>query len=184
MFEIFPTALRETVKIHGMTPVKIVLSTLIIGCCFGIVHELITVQLGVEDDTIGLPKTIESQSSILLALTRGFITSWWVALPIGALIAGFNYFGEKPSLEYRDIMLLVLKLAVIMFGIALFVGISAYLLADFSITHSVPRLPEHTDSEEDIKFSAKAWALTSYYLSGTIGSLIVCNILSMRRYEK
>lgn len=167
-----------------MTTLKIILSAFIAAISYGIIHDMITAHLCVEYFTIGHPKIIESESPVLLALTWGFIATWWVALPMGLLIAGFNQFGKKPSLEYREVLKLIMKLVLIMFGIALLAGIVGYALTEFDIINLVPRLAEQMDSTKYSRFLSAGWAHTSSYISGVIGTLIVCRIIYKRRNER
>lgn len=167
-----------------MTALKIIVSTLIAVMSYGIIHDMITAHLCVDYFTIGHPKIIESESPMLLALTWGIIATWWVALPMGLLIAGFNQLGKKPSMEYRKVMMMLLKLILIMFGIALFAGLVGYVLTELNIIYLLPRLAEQMDSTKYIKFLAAGWAHTSSYLSGVIGTIIVCRIIFKRRKER
>jgi hypothetical protein len=164
-----------------MTFVKIVLSTLFAAISYGIIHDMITAHFCVEYFTIGHPKIIESESPVLLALLWGVIATWWVALPMGIFIAGFSQFGKKPYLEFQDIMSLILKLLLIMFGIALIAGIVGYVLTDLEIIYLTPSFAELMDSSKHSKFLAAGWAHTSSYLSGIIGTIFVCIIISKKR---
>ncbi|WP_139230367.1 hypothetical protein [Lishizhenia tianjinensis] len=160
---------------------KIILCTLLAAIIYGIIHDMITAHLCVEYFTIGHPKIIESKSPVLLALLWGVIATWWVALPMGILVAGFSQFGKKPNLEFRDVMRLILKLLLIMFGIALIAGIVGYVLTYLKIIHLVPRLSELMDSSKHSKFLAAGWAHTSSYLSGIIGTIFLCIIVTRKR---
>jgi hypothetical protein len=164
-----------------MTFVKIVLSTLFAAISYGIIHDMITAHFCVEYFTIGHPKIIESESPVLLALLWGMIATWWVALPMGILIAGFSQFGKNPYLEFQDIMSLILKLLLIMFGIALIAGIVGYVLTDLEMIYLTPSFAELMDSSKHSKFLAAGWAHTSSYLSGIIGTIFVCIIISKKR---
>lgn len=167
-----------------MTTVKIIISTLIVAISYGIIHDMITAHLCVEYFTIGHPKIIESESPVLLALIWGIIATWWVGLPMGLLIAGFSQLGKKPKLEYREVMKLIIRLILMMFGIALFAGVVGYFLTELNVIHLVSRLAEQMDSTNHSKFLATGWAHTSSYLSGIIGTFIVCRIIYKRRKER
>ncbi len=170
-----------TIVTIKMTTLKIILSTLILAVSYGIVHDLVTAHLCVEYFTIGHPVIIESESPVLLALTWGVIATWWVALPMGLLVAGFSQFGKRPTLEFREVIKLILKLLFIMFGIALIAGIVGYILTELDIIYLVPRLAEKMDSSKYSKFLAAGWAHTSSYLSGIIGTIFVCIIIKKKR---
>jgi hypothetical protein len=167
-----------------MTSLKIIISVFCMAISYGIIHDMITAHLCVEYFTIGHPRIIKSESPILLALTWGFIATWWVALPMGLLIAGFNQFGKKPSLEYAEVLHLILKLILIMFGIALLSGIVGYVLTELNIIKLIPRLAEQMDSTKHSKFLSAGWAHAASYLSGVIGTMIICRIIFKKRRGK
>jgi type III secretory pathway component EscS len=161
--------------------IKILFSTLILAVTYGIIHDMVTAHLCIEYFTIGHPKIINSQSPVLLALTWGVIATWWVALPMGLLVAGFNQIGSNPSLQYKEVLKLIIKLLCIMFCIALFSGLIGYILAELNVIYLVPRLAEQMDESKYSKFLSAGWAHTSSYLSGIIGTFIVCAIIHKRR---
>lgn len=166
-----------------MTTLKIVISTLGAAILYGVIHDLITAHLCVEYFTIGHPRIINSESPVLLALTWGVIATWWLALPMGLLIAGVNHFGKKPSLEYKKVLKLIVRLMLVMSGIALFAGLMGYMFAELHIIHLDFELGDKIDSAKHSKFLAAGWAHTSSYLSGSIGSLIICRIITDKRNE-
>lgn len=163
---------------------KTILTTLAIAIAYGILHDLVTAHLCVEYFTIGHPKIIESESPILLALIWGVIATWWVALPMGIFIAGFNHFGSRPTLEFNLILKLILKLILIMFSVALLAGIIGYVLTELNVIYLLPRLADHIDATKHSKFLAAGWAHTSSYLSGIIGTIVICKIILKRRKER
>jgi hypothetical protein len=78
-------------------------------------------------------------------------------------------------------MSLILKLLLIMFGIALIAGIVGYVLTDLEMIYLTPSFAELMDSSKHSKFLAAGWAHTSSYLSGIIGTIFVCIIISKKR---
>lgn len=164
--------------------IKTILTTLVFAIAYGILHDLVTAHLCVEYFTIGHPKIIESESPILLALIWGVIATWWVALPMGIFIAGFNHFGSQPTLEFNVILKLILKLILIMFGVALLAGIIGYVLTELNVIYLVPRLADYIDVTKHSKFLAAGWAHTSSYLSGIVGTIVICKIILKRRKER
>lgn len=160
---------------------KIILSTLILAIGYGIIHDMITAHLCPEYFTIGHPKIIKSQSPIVLALFWGVIATWWLSLLLGILIAGFNYYGKNPSLLYKEVMKLIIKLIAAMFGITLFAGITGYILAELKVIYLVPKFAEQIDYTKYSRFLAAGWAHSSSYLSGIIGTIIICRTIVRRR---
>jgi hypothetical protein len=142
---------------------------------------MVTAHLCVEYFTLGHPKIIESESPVLLALTWGVLATWWVALPMGVCIAGFNHFGQRPSLPFNDVLRLIVRLVLAMLGLALLAGVIGFVLAELEIIYLVPRLAEQMDSTKHSAFLSAGWAHASSYLSGIVGTFIVCRILYTRR---
>lgn len=167
-----------------MNAVKIILSTLVIAICYGIIHDLITAHLCVEYFTIGHPKIIESNSPIHLALLWGVIATWWIAFPMGLVIAAFNYFGTNPVLGYNYVMKLILKLTLVMFVTALLAGIIGYLLTELDVIYLLPRLASQMKETKYSIFLAVGWAHTSSYLTGTFGSIVICRLIYEKRKER
>lgn len=160
---------------------KIILTTLVVTVCYGIIHDMVTAHLCVEYFTIGHPKIIESESPVKLALAWGIIATWWVALPMGILIAGFNCLGSYPPLEYKQVVRLILRLILMMVGLALLAGITGFILSEMNVIYLVSHLAEQTDKSNHSKFLATGWAHISSYLTGVTGTLFICLIIHQRR---
>lgn len=165
-----------------MTFLKIIVSALVLSICYGILHDLVTAHFCVEYFTIGHPKVIKSESPVLLAFTWGIIATWWVGLPIGILIAVCNQFGRYPPLDYTLILRMILKLLLWMFGIAIIAGVVGYTLTELSVIKLSKNLALLIDKSLHSAFLADGWSHVSSYISGIIGTIVLCiRIILLRR---
>lgn len=167
-----------------MKEIKIILTTLAISVCYGIIHDLITAHLCIEYFTIGHPKVIESTSPILIALVWGCIATWWFGLLMGILVAAFNYMGSYPSLEYKLIIRLILRLICWMFALAIVAGLIGYLLAELEVIYLVPRLGNQIDDVRHSRFLAAGWMHVTSYLIALIGTFVICFIIFRKRGQQ
>ncbi len=163
------------------TFLKTIWATVIISIFYGILHDLVTANVCVEYFTVGHPKIIQSESPFLLALLWGVIATWWVALPMGLIIALNNELGSRVKLEFTEVLKLIVKLIFVMFGIAIFSGITGYILAELEIIFLVPRLANKIEIGKHSTFLAVGWAHVSSYLSGIIGTIVLSIIIQRRR---
>jgi hypothetical protein len=164
-----------------MTSLKIVLLVLFSTIAYGILHDTITANLCVEYFTIGHPKVIASESPFMLALVWGIIATWWLALPIAILMAVVSQTGKAPKLSLKEVSKTVFRLLGIMALLALVAGITGYLLAESGAIWLVPELAEQIDAQAHSRFLAAGWSHGASYLSGIIGTLIVCILLYRKR---
>jgi hypothetical protein len=174
--EFYSKANRKEVK-----QIKIILTILVISVCYGIIHDMITAHLCVEYFTIGHPTVIESDSPVLLALVWGVIATWWAGLLMGILIVAFNSIGTYPSLEYRQIIRLVLKLICIMFILAIVAGLIGYVLSEQNVIYLIPKLANRIDTSSHSRFLAAGWMHVTSYLTALIGTFIICFIIFRKR---
>ena len=152
---------------------------------FGIFHDFITANICVEYFTIGHPKIIESQDPNTLALLWGVIATWWFGLILGILIISYNSFGKSPSLPFSQIKKYVLRLLLIVPCISLVAGIIGFTLSYFEVIHLIPKLAVVVPEQKHNLYLAVGWAHTSSYLTGLIGTIIICwKIHSLRRISK
>lgn len=164
-----------------MTPLKIIISTFFLAIVYGILHDMVTAHLSVEYFTIGHPKIIESESPVILALTWGVVATWWLALPMGALIALVNHIGKKPSLTFSEVFSLIIRLVFIMFSMALLGGLIGYFLTESGVIYLASHLSEKIEISKHSKFLAAGWAHVFSYISSIIGTVVLCIIIIKRR---
>lgn len=164
-----------------MTFLKTIWATVIISILYGILHDLVTANICVEYFTIGHPKIIQSESPFLLALLWGVIATWWVALPMGLIIALNNELGSRIKFEFSEVLKLIVKLIFVMFGIAIIAGIAGYILAELEIIYLAPRLANKIEISKHSRFLAVGWAHVSSYISGIMGTIVLSIIIQNRR---
>ena len=117
-----------------MEGAKIVLFSLGAAIAYGILHDQVTAHLCVEYFTIGHPPVFPTRSPFLLARGWGVIATWWLALPLGLLLAVAARVGPEPRLTFGEARSLVLKLLVVMACSALLAGAMAAALPLFGVS--------------------------------------------------
>ena len=116
---------------------SVLLCTIIIASCYGILHDQVTytispeyytrfkfIQFGLVDEGVNLP-----MNHRLAAMIVGIMATWWVGLTIGLFYAGIlSFFEMQPGL-YR----LYFKTVALTFGIAALFGITGFLYGRFHL---------------------------------------------------
>lgn len=161
--------------------VIVTLAGMMLSIAYGILHDMITAHICIEYFTIGHPKVIESESPVLLALTWGVIATWWVGLPMGILLASFNYIGRLPSLPAKEVVILMLKILRILFILAMFSGLTGYLLADYGVVYLPEHLADSIEPKKHTAFLSDGFAHTASYIGGVFGTIILCFLILKRR---
>jgi hypothetical protein len=165
--------------------VKIVLFSLLAAIAYGILHDQVTAHLCVEYFTIGHPLVFPTKSPFLLAIGWGVLATWWLALPLGLLLALAARLGSEPRVAFGEARSLVLMLLAVMACSALLAGVAAAVLPLFGV-NPVPLAEAFWMSEAGIPakkqtlFVVDLWAHSASYLTGVVGALVVL-VLTIRR---
>jgi hypothetical protein len=153
--------------------IKIILFCVLISIIYGILHDLVTVNISIEYFTIGHPVLIESKNPLHLAIFWGVIATWWVGLLLGIIISFSALVGRNPVLKYKTIILLIIKLTAIMSIFAIVGGILGYLTSKNGIFYLVENLANRIKPERHYLFLTAGWAHSASYLTGIIGGIII-----------
>ena len=97
-----------------MASLKIIALGLCAAVGYGILHDQVTARICVEYFTVGHPRIIASDSPTLLGLVWGVVATWWVGLPLGAMLALAARAGSLPKLDALDLRASVLILVGVM----------------------------------------------------------------------
>jgi hypothetical protein len=163
---------------------KIVLLGLIAAVGYGIVHDQITARICVEYFTIGHPRIINSDSPTLLGLVWGVVATWWVGLPLGALLALAARAGPWPRLEAGDLQKSVLILLVVMGVCAAVAGFVGYQLALAQQIGFPAVWANGVSPDKQPVFIADWWAHNASYDVGILGGSMLCVMTWWRRKRR
>ena len=167
-----------------MPTLKIVLLGLVAAIGYGIVHDQVTARICVEYFTVGHPRIINSDSPTLLGLVWGVVATWWVGLPLGALLALAARAGPWPRLEAADLRAGVLILLVVM-GIC--AAASGFIGYEFAVAQQIgfPSVwANGVSPDKQPAFIADWWAHNASYDVGIIGGVVLCVITLWRRRRR
>jgi hypothetical protein len=128
----------------GVEWIKIMAFALAAGIAYGILHDQVTAHLCVEYFTVAHPPLFpRAMAPFCLAICWGIAATWWVALPLGLLMAIAARLGGWPKLKLVDLRRPILKMLGAMAVCALIAGIVGFILAqrgvvDAAIFYGIP----------------------------------------------
>jgi hypothetical protein len=154
--------------------VKILITSILLAVGYGIIHDLITINISLEYFTIGHPIIIENNSPIIIALVWGIIATWWAGLIIGILIATTASAGNQPKLGLKDVLKPMLSLILAMSIFAALSGLLGFILADNGLIFLNKTLSQNIPESKHNQFLIAGWSHGTSYLTGFIGTLIIC----------
>ena len=157
-----------------MESVRIVGLCVLAAVTYGVVHDQFTARICVEYFTIGHPPLVPSESPTVLALAWGVVATWWVGLPLGALLAVAARSGAKPKLLARELRRPIVRLLIAMAIGAALAGSVAYVLARTGVISLQGRLATLVPADRHARFLADLWAHSASYALGLTGGLAVC----------
>jgi hypothetical protein len=164
-----------------MTHLQTFFLCICIAIGFGIVHDLITANICVEYFTIGHPRIIESENPFVLALVWGVVATWWFGVILGILIISYNAIGKSPSLPFITIRNWVFNLLIILSITSVLAGVIGFILSKTGVIYLLRDLAERIPKEKHTAFLAVGWAHTSSYLTGFIGTIVICAMIHLKR---
>jgi len=170
--------------ISSVPVLRIVGLGLLAAVGYGILHDQVTARICVECFTVGHPRIIASDSPTLLGLVWGVVATWWVGLPLGAMLALAARAGSLPRLEARDLRATVLILLLVMAVCAALAGFAGYEFA-LSGQMGFPSIwAVGVPPEKQPAFIADWWAHNASYDVGIVGGVVVCVITWWRRRRR
>jgi hypothetical protein len=143
------------------------------AAAYGIVMDQITARICLEYFTVGHPPIFPTTSPTLLALGWGVLATWWVALPLGVLLALSARVGSRPRLSARELRGPILVLLGVMAVCAVLSGVLGAMLAQAGLVTLAPYLAENVPVSRHIAFLADLWAHSASYVAGMIGGLVL-----------
>lgn len=151
---------------------------------YGILHDQITIRICPEYFTVAHPHLFDTESLTLLALAWGVVATWWVGLPLGALLAVSARAGPPPKRTARELLIPVGILLGCMALLAAAAGLAGYLMHrshPFPIPH---HLRDEVPQQRHAALVADFFAHNASYLSGAIGGVVLCGWTVFRRWRE
>lgn len=154
-----------------MSTLRIVALVLFAGIGYGIAHDQVTARICVEYFTIGHPPLFPTTSPTWLALGWGIVATWWVALPLGVLLALAARAGRAPAWDAAQLRRPIGLLLAAMGAAAALAAAVGATLASLGAVWLVPPLSARVPAERHVAFLTALWAHSASYAVGAIGGL-------------
>ncbi len=158
---------------------RIIGMTVAAAVAYGIVMDQITARICLEYFTIGHPPIFPTTSPTLLALGWGVIATWWVALPLGVLLALCARLGSRPRASAQELRVPILVLLGVMGVCAVLSGALGAMLAQAGLVTLTPDLAANVPVGRHVAFLADLWAHSASYVAGMVGGVV----LAVRTYR-
>lgn len=155
--------------------VQIVLLSIGGAVIFGVFQDQVTARVCIEYFTIGHPNYWHLQDPTLLAFEWGVIATWWAGFLMGVPLAlSARISRSRPKLSAHDLLRPALILLASMGIVALIAGVAGYVTARTGGVYLVGALASLVPQTKQVAFLADLWAHSAAYVSGFLGSIIVC----------
>ena len=160
---------------------KIVLLCVLSAVVYGNCHDQVTVRVCVEYFTVGHRPLFSSESPTLLALFFGTMSTWWVGVILGVLVALVCRAGAWPKFEAVDLVGSIVCLLVVMAVVSVVAGVTGYQLGRASGFVLPEPLGTQIAEDRHCLFFADTMAHVASYLVGIVGGVILCVGVIVRR---
>jgi len=158
-------AVRESLKIVLLCGAAAIL--------YGTIQDLVTTRICVEYFTIGHPPVWGGTwNPTVLALTWGFLATWWVGLFLGIPAAFLSRIGARPKLAWRDLLMPLAILMLVIGGCAIAAGALASIRVAPPPAGYVPLLGDEYPRETHHAFLVDLAAHQAAYMAGFAGGVV------------
>lgn len=155
-----------------MKRTAIVILAVAMAVAFGVVHNLVTVQISPANFTIGHAQIVPTDSPVVLAIAWGIVTPFVAGLLVGVPLSMVATIGRRPQLSAAQLALPIAGLCMVMAIGSVVGGAVAYARAR-SGSHDVPQsLALRVPVQEFVPFAsvrtAHAWAHRAGFAGGVV----------------
>jgi hypothetical protein len=152
---------------------------------YGILHDQVSVRVSLEYLTIGHPRIVETSSPTLIALAWGIVATWWVGLPLGALLAACARARgtDRSKLGARDLLRPLAFLLAAMAAGSVTAGFAGHAAAGEGVVFLLEPMASRVPPDRHAVFIAALWAHMAAYAVGILGGLGVCAWVIRRRRQ-
>lgn len=169
-----------------MEGLKIIALSIGMSTLYGILHDLVTVQICLQYFTVFHPDIFNTDNPFLLALGWGVVATWWVGLILGLLIAASARAGDLTRISWRQLVKPLLIVMVASYAGAFLSGAVASLLFPVipgGLVREGTRLGELSKYSDAVqhRIMIDLFAHNASYLVSAVGALILCGWIMARR---
>jgi hypothetical protein len=156
-----------------MKRTAIVILAVAMAVAFGVVHNLVTVQISPANFTVGHARLVPSDSPLVLAIAWGVVTPFVAGLIVGIPLSLVATVGPMPKLSSAQLVLPVAALCVAMAAASVVGGVVGHARATGG-SHNVPdSMVRRVPADELARFAsvrtAHAWA----HRAGLAGGIVL-----------
>ncbi|MCL2117089.1 MAG: hypothetical protein FWH27_01555 [Planctomycetaceae bacterium] len=156
-----------------METIKIIGTTIIAACIYGMAHDMVTAHVCVEYFLPPAhPVIFPTTSPVALALIWGIIATWWVGLFLGLPLAFVCRIGRMPKLTAKDMICPILVMLVILYFASMLSGVLGYFSTHIGVG-LLPPLSTAVAPERHALFLFDIWAHGAAYLLGVVGGIVL-----------
>jgi hypothetical protein len=156
-----------------MKRMAIVLLAVAMAVAFGILHNLVTVQISPASFTVGHARIAPTDSPLVLAIVWGIATPFVAGLIVGVPLSLVATVGSKPQLSAAQFVLPIAALCMVMAAGSVVGGAVGYERARGGSLDIGESLARRVPSHEHVRFAsvrtAHAWA----HRAGLVGGVVL-----------
>lgn len=156
-----------------MNAIKIICLCLVLAIVYGIIHDQITIRVCLEYFTVAHPLVENLDAPWKIALYWGIVATWWMGIISGTVLAFAANFGKRQIYPFGSLVVPCFKLIIVMFGCATVGGAVGYILCYNDIITLPSWLSNSIDPSQHARFMAAAFAHSTSYLVGIVGSIFL-----------
>lgn len=152
---------------------RIVLLAMAAAILYGGLHDLVTAHVSPEYFTVAHPPVFATRSPVLLALGWGVLSTWWVGLVLGLLLASAARIGTAPRLGWRSLRRPIAWLMLASAAAALLACLVGGWLGAGRLVALPAEWAQLIPSDRHAPFLAVAFAHSASYGAGAMGGLFL-----------
>ena len=138
-------------------------------------HDLVTARVSPEYFHVALEQATTSAPPDLLAVKWGIISTWWIGLALGLLLAFAARRGSRPPRSVLTLLAPIARLLVAMAVVATIAGTAGWIAASAGIVVLVEPLASRVPADRHVAFIAVLWTHIASYAAGAIGGVWTCS---------
>ncbi len=156
-----------------MKRTAIVLLAVAMAVAFGILHNIVTVQISPANFTVGHARVAPTDSPLLLAIVWGIVTPFVAGLIVGVPLSLVATVGSKPQLSAAQLVLPIAALCMTMAVGSVFGGAVGYARARGGLQDIPESLARRVPSNELVRFASVRTAHTWTHRAGLAGGVVL-----------
>jgi hypothetical protein len=156
-----------------MKRAAIVFLAVAMAIAFGILHNLVTVQISPANFTVGHARIAPTDSALVLAIAWGIVTPFVAGLIVGVPLSLVATIGSKPQLSAAQLVRPIAALCMVMAVGSVVGGAAGYVRARGGSPDVPESLAGRVPSHESVRFASVRTAHTWAHRAGLAGGVLL-----------